>query len=284
MAIQTKPNIQIPWAETGNKTSVSEAKVRQGWIAEIPPAEVENYYQNRQETGLMHIFQTGISQWDALTSYTAFKSYVQASDGNIYLAVNDNTGQNPLTTTNWRLLIDKASKLVNETRAINTGYGLQGGGNLTTDRSISLAPSGATAGIYGNATTIPQIQIDAAGRIINGYNQAIDFASPFNNKVFSGNGYQIFPGGFIMQWGIIDLPATGNSTSTYGVNLNILYPSYNAGVWLTPTNALNAVSGYLPILGAGSIAHGSFIALADTNDAAKTFTLSVRVRWVSIGW
>lgn len=207
MAIQTKPNIQIPWAETGNKTSVSEAKVRQGWIAEIPPAEVENFYQNRQETGLMHIFQTGISQWDALTPYTAFKSYVQASDGNIYLAVNDNTGQNPLTTTNWRLLIDKSSKLVNETRSINTGTGLQGGGNLTTDRTISLSLSGVNTGEYGSSGSVPRISVDSTGRITVANNQAIDFNTPItsalSDRSLTNPGFQNFPGGLKIKWGTV---------------------------------------------------------------------------------
>ena len=61
------------------------------------------------------------------------------------------------------------------TRAINTGTGLTGGGNLTQDRTISiqnqgvgynqLAKSGAVAGTYGTATTVPQIVVDDTGRV-----------------------------------------------------------------------------------------------------------------------
>jgi len=203
MAIQQKPNFQIAWAETGNKVAVSEAKLRQGWVAEIPPAEVENFYQNKQDTAIQHIFQSGIPVWDSLTNYTANKSIVQGSNGFIYVANSDNTGQNPLVTTAWRLLIDNASQLVNQSRAINTGYGLQGGGNLTSDRSLSLAASGVAPGTYGSSGSVSRVTIDSAGRVTTAANQAIDFNSPFSDKLLASQGYQKLPGGLILQWGVL---------------------------------------------------------------------------------
>ncbi len=47
---------------------------------------------------------------------------------------------------------------------INTGAGLSGG-PITTSGTIQLSPSGVTPGIYGSATQIPVIQIDANGRV-----------------------------------------------------------------------------------------------------------------------
>lgn len=50
-------------------------------------------------------------------------------------------------------------------RSISTGAGLVGGGNLTNDRTISLATSGVTAGSYGSAIKIPTLTVDAYGRV-----------------------------------------------------------------------------------------------------------------------
>jgi hypothetical protein len=58
-------------------------------------------------------------------------------------------------------------------RMINTGGGLQGGGDLSQDRTLSiatggvtsdkLAVSGATAGTYGSGTLIPVVTVSSKG-------------------------------------------------------------------------------------------------------------------------
>lgn len=53
---------------------------------------------------------------------------------------------------------------VSTSRSISTGTGLVGGGNLSADRTISLATSGVTAGSYGSSTKIPTITLDNFGR------------------------------------------------------------------------------------------------------------------------
>lgn len=64
---------------------------------------------------------------------------------------------------------------VPSTRVIGTGDGLQGGGDLSQDRTLSIIPhgvgfaqldfTGVAAGTYGNADTIPSVTIDVTGRV-----------------------------------------------------------------------------------------------------------------------
>lgn len=83
------------WADVGEIVEPSNTKKQQGWIAEIPPFQFENWLNNRMERAIAHIVQHGISEWDANTEYQADKSYVQDEDGVIYRATRTSTGNNP---------------------------------------------------------------------------------------------------------------------------------------------------------------------------------------------
>jgi hypothetical protein len=83
------------WASSGEAVEPTDAKKQQGWIAEIPPFQFENWINNRTQTALSHIIQHGISEWDATVEYQEGQSYVQDEDGVIYRALQTHTGVNP---------------------------------------------------------------------------------------------------------------------------------------------------------------------------------------------
>jgi len=60
---------------------------------------------------------------------------------------------------------------------ITAGTGLTGGGSLSTGRTLALATSGATAGVYGSATVVPVVTVDVYGRITAASNTTIAIAS-----------------------------------------------------------------------------------------------------------
>lgn len=98
----TKPNVNFVWASTGGVIKPADAKINQGWIAEIPDFEFENWIQNRQDQFNAHINQYGIPVWDTITEYQANKSYVQGSDGNVYKALTTNTNVDPVSNpSDW---------------------------------------------------------------------------------------------------------------------------------------------------------------------------------------
>lgn len=102
MALPSKPTIKNVWATSGLKVEPSDSKVNTGWIVERPPHQFQNFLQNRSDQFLKHINEAGIPVWDAVTTYTAGKSYVQGSDGFIYKCLVDGNNQNPVgNATNW---------------------------------------------------------------------------------------------------------------------------------------------------------------------------------------
>lgn len=68
-------------------------------------------------------------------------------------------------------------------RNINTGTGLQGGGNLTADRTLSLTNTGVVAGTYGDGLNVAQPTVDAQGRITAIVNVPITFGQDYQRFV-----------------------------------------------------------------------------------------------------
>jgi hypothetical protein len=185
MAVETnKPNFQYVWASGGAKVAPSDVKIQDGWGAEVPPLQWENWSQNRQDEAIVHLFQKGISEWDSLSNYyftaAGVRSYVQGSDGQIYVAVADNIGQNPVTDTSntyWTLAFNnKSSSRVS---------GLIGNNNVTTPNtqfdfsaaSVTLRnPTTGYTAVLTNTGTITN-NILTAGPIANGRDQVGAFSN-----------------------------------------------------------------------------------------------------------
>lgn len=106
----SKPDFSYQWSSGGSIVAPSNVKIQTGWTAEVPPFQWENWSQNRQDNAILHLFQKGISEWDAASNYyftaSGVRSYVQGSDGQVYVAVSDSLNQNPVTDathTYWKL-------------------------------------------------------------------------------------------------------------------------------------------------------------------------------------
>ena len=96
---------------------------------------------------------------------------------------------------------------------VDTGTGLTGG-PITVNGTISLANTAVTAGVYGNATTVSQVTVDAQGRVTNAVSVAIQFdGNGTVTNVATGVG---LTGGPITTTGTVSLANTTVTAGSYG--------------------------------------------------------------------
>lgn len=172
MAEITLPDLSLIWASAGDVLKPSDAKIQQGWSAEVPPRQWFNWLDRRQDEAIAHIAQHGIAAWSDTLEYQAGKSYVQGSDGIVYKALTTNTNINPVGNIgDWE--------------------------QAWLDANSSIGPSVATAAqaraLTDNTVFISPLQLANA------------FTG--SNQFLGSNGFQKLPGGIIEQWG----QATGSS-------------------------------------------------------------------------
>jgi hypothetical protein len=107
----------------------------------------------------------GSATQTATISVNAQGQLTSAANNSIQIAESQVTG---LTT-------DLAAK-ADKTTTISAGSGLTGGGDLSTNRTISM-PNIGTAGTYGSVTQVPVYTVDAQGRITGTVNTNIAILS-----------------------------------------------------------------------------------------------------------
>lgn len=159
----TKPDFSYVWSSGGANVLPSAVKIQTGWTAEVPPFQWENAIQNRQDNAIVHLFQKGISEWDANSNYyftaSGTRSYVQGSDGIIYVAVQDSIGQNPttdLSDTYWKVAFAAAeagylTQTTGDARYAQRANNLADLTNTATARTNLGVSDAVAAGIAGSA-------------------------------------------------------------------------------------------------------------------------------------
>ena len=110
------------WASTGASIDPGGAKTIIGWIAEIPPHQTQNWWQERSDEFIFHVNEEGLPEWDVATDYPV-DAWQKGSDGNVYVSLQTpNINQDPISEpTFWELL------------SVNLGIGAGGGGFGSND-------------------------------------------------------------------------------------------------------------------------------------------------------
>ena len=122
--IPSKPNTKLMWASQGNRAEPTSDKQLEGWTQEIPPHEMENWVQYKQDLAIKYLYQEGIPEWDSsfeynTTSYVKFQGVIyKLKDG----AEVPNIGKQPnVETVSWEIAFEPygaSSPLAEEIRKI----------------------------------------------------------------------------------------------------------------------------------------------------------------------
>lgn len=109
MAETSKPSYAYTWASGGDKQTLTQTIIQQGWTVAKPSFQRANAVESRQDLMLQHIDQHGIPVWSSDTEYFANKSWVTGSNGELYRAVADSVGVNPVgdTSNKWYRVLDE---------------------------------------------------------------------------------------------------------------------------------------------------------------------------------
>ena len=177
---------------------------------------------------------------------------------------------------------------VPSTRAILTGAGLTGGGDLSVNRTISvavggigyseLAVSGVTPGTYGSSSELPIITVDQTGRVTAATTTAFSVAGyvPVTRQVIAGTG---LTGGGALNADVtlnavfsnalpLALGAAASGSANVGAREGHIHPAVNLASIVETSGILGMVSGGTGVAhtspAAGSIAYsdGSGIQLS----------------------
>jgi hypothetical protein len=238
MAETTLPDLSLIWSSAGDILKPSDSKIQQGWQAEIPPRQWFNWLDNRQDQAIAHIAQHGIAVWSDTLEYQAGKSYVQGSDGLVYKALTTNTNINPVggAPGNWESAF------------------------LTTAQAVQVATAAQSRAMTANNVYLSPLQLANA---FTGTNQSL-----------TTNGFQVLPGGLIIQWGSAVSPASGSSSV---ITLPKTYTTSHLFAVAFEASAIdsNADISY----GARNLTTSSF-----TLANRSTTAIGTSVRWMSLGF
>ena len=181
--ISSKPNTKLPWASQGNRAEPTSDKQLEGWNQEIPPHEIENWVQYKQDLAIKYLYQEGIPEWDSSFEFNT-TSYVKYN-GVIYklkeAAEVPNVNKQPdVETTSWEIAFEPygaSSPLAEEIRKIKE---LEGYLTLYVSKAnpvmdgIAIAPefqstaegghtfqgAGADTGLFLNSNNEPEFKIN----------------------------------------------------------------------------------------------------------------------------
>jgi len=146
---------------------------------------------------------------------------------------------------------------------VDTGTGLTGG-PITTSGTIRLANTTVTAGTYGSNVVVPQIVIDAQGRITSASNVTIDVGGTGTvTQVNTGTG---LTGGPVTSTGTISIANTAVTPASYGSANTVatftvnqqgqLTAAGNAAINIAVANVSGAVPNTVNVLAVGLLTGG----------------------------
>lgn len=106
MTIVIKPSMENLWGSEGGIGNPTLEQILSGWKQnQFPPSEIANFLQNKVETAIRYLYQTGISEWTDTEDYK--KNSLVLDANKIYLSKGANKNKRPsLSPTEWSIAFD----------------------------------------------------------------------------------------------------------------------------------------------------------------------------------
>lgn len=261
MAFRTKPDMSAVWASLGDNTKPLDSYITNGWEAVKPPRQFFNWLDNRQDSAIAYLYQAGIVQWDAITDYeggAGVNSYVQGSDGKVYVALADSgpnisgTGTkdptNPSNSAFWEEAFAGKGDFDSLENRVDDLETEMGNGSGVTN------PAAWRTALSVPSTTDAVLDTDFTGL----------------NQNLASTGFQKLPGGLEIKWG----SASSTVDGTEVFNFSSAFPNACFGVFTQRNGADKDL-----ILSVSAYTASSFsIDRSNSIDGSEPFT------WFAIGF
>ena len=220
--------------------------------------------------------------WNASTNTPTLVSSVGVKGSYYVVSVAGNTNLNGITDWqpgDWAIFNGTAWEKVDNSEVVYvsnvaTGTGLTGG-PITTTGTISIANTGVTAGVYGDAANVPQVTINDQGQATNIVNVAIAIsvanvanAVPDTREIIAGVGLD--GGGNLAANVTIDLANTAVTPATYGGGSNAAEVTVDAQGRITAAANVAIPQGTVTNVATGTGLDGGPITSTGTISLANT--------------
>jgi len=268
MAFRVKPDFSAVWASLGDNTKPVDSYITNGWESVKPPRQYFNWIDNRQDSAIAYLYQSGIPEWDALTDYeggAGVNSYTQGSDGKVYRCLADNGPNvvsigakdptNPLNSAFWTVAFVEKSAVDSLASTVATHTTQIGNGSGVTDPAA-----------WRTALSVPSTSEAVVEASFTGANQSL-----------GTDGFQKLPGGLIIQWGKV--------TRTLGafsgpVNFPIPFPNSCFSV----TNGNSMYSGPNSLVTRTRAISATQFAIEEDSYGANGHGNTASMDWIAIGY
>ena len=155
--INQKPNVRAVWASAGSLGAVDVDRIQEGWVEEIPPSEVANWIENRQDTAIKYLFQEGFAEWDNAFEYkvNSFTKY----DGKVYICILANSNRQPDSEDSfWAVAFDDKGSAASVQAVVDSIINTEGFLGLYVSKATPIMTGVAKAPSFRAALGTPTLE------------------------------------------------------------------------------------------------------------------------------
>lgn len=238
-----------------------------GWIAQAPLASPTFTSTPAAPTPPSADNSTRLATTAYVQTGLATKAALAGSSGQVFSVANAASASQALplgqAQSTFAALTGSSTQTFSVANAVSSSQAVPLGQAQSTFAALA-GSSAQTFSVFPGAST----------------NQAVNFGQ-FASSL-SANGYQILPGGLILQWGITSAFPTGASTSSVTGTFPVNFPNNAFVIVGTPDNLAASTWDELAVMNT-SLTTSGYTFYIGTANSSRSIGNTVHVRWFAIG-